>query len=115
MIKVTRQNQALSGVHLMHNNKIPRCSLPGGQIDCIQAPSKCSLGRWLETNHLGRPWQDHDLQELRQIHSQLHWIAQEILWYNNVNDSSIGIHAMEHFNDLWQQLSNKTREINKKV
>jgi hypothetical protein len=96
----------------------PRCSLPGRDKDRklsgdILKLHNCELWRWCETEGKNSAGRREDFQKLLQIHAQLHWIAQEIVWYDGVPGSDIGIHAMEHFNDLWQQLSNRMKNINR--
>ncbi|MBF0455862.1 MAG: CZB domain-containing protein [Magnetococcales bacterium] len=97
-------------------NEPPRCSLPGGERGSQSASSlvshhDCALGQWCEKEGQQSLGSSQDFQELQRIHAQLHWIAKEIVWYNEVSGSSIGISAMEHFNDLWQQLTQKRQRI----
>jgi hypothetical protein len=99
------------------NKKLPRCSLPGVETDSLSSIDNlnlrnCHLWRWCEMVNRKKMMNSHDFQEMQQIHSQLHWIAQEIFWYNDISGSDIGIRAMEHFNDLWQQLLKKAKKIN---
>ncbi|MBF0195056.1 MAG: hypothetical protein HQL71_10895 [Magnetococcales bacterium] len=100
------------------DNIPPRCSLPGGDkgrklSGDILKLHNCELWLWCETTGKNSAVKKEDFQKLLQIHAQLHWIAQEIVWYEGVLNSDIGIHAMEHFNDLWQQLSYKMDNINR--
>ena len=100
----------------MLSKKLPRCSLPGEVKDRkvsgdILNLHNCALGRWCESAGQEKIGKKKDFQELQRIHAQLHWIAQEIVWYDDISGSGIGIIAMEHFNDLWQQLLRKIKKI----
>ncbi len=97
------------------NKNLPRCSLPGAvryyeSSDDILNLHNCALGRWCETAD-DELVKSSEFQEMQRIHVQLHWIAQEIVWSDDVPGSSIGVGAMEHFNELWRQLQQKMQQL----
>ncbi|MBF0381729.1 MAG: CZB domain-containing protein [Magnetococcales bacterium] len=103
---------------MKREDKPPRCSLPGGDQNRnlsgdILKLHNCDLWHWCEKTGKYRSGKKEEFEKLLQIHAQLHRIAQEIIWYEGVPGSDVGIHAMEHFNDLWQQLRNRIKTIDR--